>query len=303
MIKLNNKKGECLVYLENQGKHPDVTGITYVGRILKKDKDSVNVQLLSDYQGNQITDGEKVVVKNTAIVSDRKYSKKRDYFYHFPSSRKFCDKNICSRYNVESDNFVNVLVTKDPVQNTSRSAFGTGIYGFYIDDKNINNYYDNIQSNNTYQEVNKIQCSRPYFVQDLEHSESLTVASITTSRYIDFLLAHFEDEAEDLVSKSSHLNIVNLWNIVFYRTNNYLSENDFTNLMINYINDYHDPNLHYKDSITNKPLFVLPINYIMNHMGFDSIIGSDNHTNAWYSGCVNFNFEKSNVYNSGKALY
>ena len=152
-----------------------------------------------------------------------------------------------------------------------------------------------------------IECNNAYIIQDKEHGESITIASLTTNRYLDriiqILRGNNDIDALRLIKMNSINNITTLWNIVFYRTGEFISKDELEKIIAsyasNYINDYGD----LVDGINGESIYVLPINYIMKSMGYNGLIGDDSSTNGWGRGCVCYDYDQAIVIQGSTARY
>lgn len=164
---------------------------------------------------------------------------------------------------------------------TSRSGYGSGVYGIYSDNIESANY---IKSSNQY--LYTISCDNPYYLQDMEHGCSLTIASMQTNNYIDMILPLIftVDDINSVLSFNDIEYLLILWNTVFYRTSSFITKSDLFNILYTYIsNKLSSP----------SSLYHLPINDILLYCGFDGIISTDIYNNIWTRGCVSFTIHSS----------
>jgi len=317
---------ECLVYIENTRSFADVDGTTQIAKVLRTpiDKDDTG-SLIQWYELELVTeaDGDKTVsalVNDTNVLNNKSRSQRiivsedhilsnismRDihprHFYNFASLINSFDPDGEIQYPLAASNFVIKNKTDKPLQSTSRSALGSGINGIYLTDESI---IPSLLTNNT-QITYQIICQNPYLVQDKEHGESITVASLHTNRYLDRVIPFIQgDKSIDplsIIRMNSIQNITTLWNIVFYRTGQFINQDWLENILVNYINRYiNDSNL--IDGINGDILQELPINDILKGLGYDGIIGDDSYTNSWDRGCVSFNYKEAVFLQGGIARY
>lgn len=162
---------------------------------------------------------------------------------------------------------VNKSIMDDPLIKTSENALGSGIYGVYIKDLDDLANFDN---------VTKIDFANPLYLQDKEHGESLTNASIVTNRFLDKIIQ--QERFGDSYDLGDINNIVNLWNIVLARIDLSIETDWLREIFVNYVNKYlYEPNFN-----------VLPINEILGSLGYDGIIADDAFNNNAERGCVKF---------------
>lgn len=296
---------ECLVYIENKLPDADVDGYTYIGQLNEIGETRSNVTLLTDEIGN-LLNKDNVIISNSSIVSNRPFkdiSPKK--FYHLST-------NIIAR------SFVIKSKTMAPLETTSRSALGSGIYGRYILREESVKFYLTDNSQKAY----LINCEQAYPIQDKEHLESLTVASLTTNRYIDKVIQVINDivriksldDVANIVSQVilSPVNIfvddfnipglLVLWNIVYFRTKDVLSQKTLEDILIVYVTKYiTEDNL--RDTTNDSPIQELPINNIMKSLRYNGIIGTDRFTNSWDKGCIYYDLPEGTTMIGENARY
>lgn len=311
---------ECLVYIENTRPFADVDGTTQIAKVIRTpiDKDDTG-SLIQWYELELVTDsdGDKTV---SALINDKSRSQRfvvtgdrilsnrsiRDIqprqFYNFASLINLSDPDGEIQYPLTANNFVIKNNSDRPLESTSRSALGSGINGIYLLDESI---IPSLLTNNT-QITYKINCENPYLIQDKEHGESITVASLHTNRYLDRIIPFLQGDNSinplSLIRMNSIQNITTLWNIVFYRTNQFITQDWLEHILVNYINRYiKDSNL--VDGINGNIIQELPINDIMKGLGYDGIIGDDPYTNSWDRGCVSYNYNEAVLLQGDIARY
>jgi hypothetical protein len=255
---------EKLIYINSNRTFTDTSGIIYIGQALQKQDNFYTLKLIVDQLGNFIHDDIIITVSEENILSDRPvHSLRNKFFYH----------------------------------GTSSSGFGSGIHGIYITNKNQLENYMVADADNIY----KIKCYNPYIIQDVEHGNSLTVASLQTSRYIDKILNFLKsyDEIEAYVDYYPFDNIVRLWNMTFLRTHSdFIDENFLREIFITYITNFFIPSEIF-DSRTREPLTVQPINYIMVSLGYDGIMFD--HNIGWDKYCVSYNIDYAQIFSGSHA--
>jgi hypothetical protein len=280
--------GECLVYIKNTQPFGDVNGATQIAIISKsyviKNTQYYDLKITYDPDGDKLPFPEPMTVTGNNIVSDRSYvhiSKKKFYYYSRNSS-------------ITGNNFVLTKNKERPIESTSRSALGSGIYGLY----------ELVGSSD---DVYEITLNNPYIISDREHGESITVASLHTNRYLDRILSSLNenttlDKIRLIIEINSHPNLSILWNIVFYRNGNKITQTWLEKILAKYCHDYITNNT-LIDSITGDKIFVLPINYIMDELGYDGLLASDAYNNGWDRGCISYNYSKVNILQGSVAKY
>ena len=267
---------QCLVYLETGGHVSEVAGYTYIARNIRmfydKDRAWYEVRL------ETAADGKPTIARNTIFVSAD----------HIVSERPYVAINPKSFYQYDNDgikaaNFVFKDDRTDPLTSTSRTALGSGIYGTVA----IN--YGNDQK------PYLIQVPRAYDVQDAEHGDAITMASLATNIYIDGILASLNNQQTSNLLDISNATInyehlVTLWNIVFYRTTQVITKEQLSQLLAQYIYQYRKPST-LVDTMIDVELAELPINSIMRFMGYHGLIATDTYNNGWDRGCVSYDYD------------
>jgi len=282
-----------LVYLDNPYSSPESTGITQLAQIHRSltinKKVWFEVSLLTDYNGDILNNSDKLLVQN--IVSNRKFRTINNRkFYHLS------DEVTATNFANNQPNNLNSL------ESTSRSALGSGIYGL-----NLSNISQARSLSIDNKRIYEIDVPEAYDIQDKEHGESITIASILTNRYLDTIISRFDNSSDindvvEILKNDNIQNLVILWNIVFYRTKRYISYEKLEEILINYLQEYFT-NHELIDKRSNVSIIALPINYIMKEMGYTGLIADDLYNNGWDRGCVSYLFEKSDPLLQGKALY
>lgn len=280
---------ECLVYIENNNHLPDVEGYTQIARIIKtfpkNGRTWFDLKLLTNSDGDYISRTNTITLSSEKILSDRtKKNIKVKQFYHLPDF----DEVTASKF-VIKDN------PEKALESTSRSALGSGIYGYYISDPSQIGYM--------------INCSNAYIIQDKEHGESITIASLQTNRYMDRILQYLRgNKISDLENIKNFFllndipNLITLWKIVFYRTGDNITRSQLRNILINYIFEYiNDDSM--SDTTNGESIQELPINHIMRALGYDGLIAIDPFNNGWDRGCISYNYEQASILKGDTALY
>lgn len=307
---------QCLVYIENRRNFADVKGVTYIANIIKNyirgDTLWYDLILETDMDGDKaIKNGtNKITVTADKIVSNRSFHdiEPRE-IYHF-SSLTF-SSNI--EYPIEARSFVIKSNIDKPLESTSRSALGSGIYGIYVKDKETLSSLL-VEPN---QSLYLIPCPNAYPIQDKEHGESLTIASINTNRYLDNIIQSLRENlslnfetALVRIQINESPNLLTLWNIVLHRTRDMITQETLNNLFAQYVVDYLEElevensktSMKLIDSINGEVIYELPINYIMKALGYNGIIASDIYNNGWNRGCVNYDYLQLLKYNTSSPI-
>lgn len=290
---------ECLVYVENIHPFADVSGTTQIAKILRTplvyfDNGDViqnyDLELMTDVDGDILDIPEPITVTENNILTNRpnKDIQPRK-FYNFT--------------NLTATNFVIKKNLTKPIESTSRTALGSGIQGIYVSNQNtINSYASDVQ-----QEIYVIEVPNALIVQDKEHGESITVASLNTNRYLDKIINSLQNNArisaKELIRLNNIDNLSTLWNIVLYRVNNYITKSALEKILIRYCDIYMNDTMQLKDTTNGNSLEILPINLILTELGYDGIIGTDSYINGWNRGCYSYNFENSSKIEGSVARY
>jgi len=276
-----------LAYIDNPYSSPDTRGVTQVVQIHNRlninNKIWYEVSLLTDANGQRLNSLERILIQD--LVSLRKHRTiKNRKLYHLN------DEIIASRFTN------NDLNKKNSLEAASRSSLGSGIYGLNL--PSIKQARDVSTDNKNIYEINMLKA---YDIQDKEHGESITTASLLTNRFLDRVL--FSNSSIDTKLLNENIeNLVILWNIVFYRSKQYISYNKLQNILSNYLNEYLT-NHELTDRRNDKSLIAFPINYIMKEMGYTGLIADDLYNNGWDRGCVSYIFEETDIIIEGKAFY
>lgn len=277
-----------LVYLENSDLTPVTSGITYLARInrsfIDRQKKWHEILLLTDAEGNQINSSNKIIVGEEKIVSDRKY---RNIFprklYHFSDGNSIIARN-----------FVDKNVPDNPLQYTSKSSIGSGIFGLCL--KHSEDAEKLLVNDN--QNIYQIDLNDGYDIQDKEHGESVTTASLLTNRYLDYIISNNllnkDADISGYIKNDNIEHLMILWNIAFYRTHNYISYELLESILIDYLTNY------FKGS---ESFIELPINYIMSSMKYIGLIADDLYNNGWDRGCISYDYDQANSLITSKAFY
>jgi hypothetical protein len=278
-----------LVYLDNPYSSPDSTGLTQLAQIHRSliinKKIWYEISLLTDSNGDKLNSNDKILIQN--IISFRKYRtiKNRKFYY-------LGDEIIATTF------ANNKIGNKNPLESASRSALGSGIYGL-----NLSNISEARALSIDNELIYEIDVLKALDVQDKEHGESITIASLLTNRYLDKIISRNDIiDISDVVKNDNIENLVILWNIVFYRNKRYISYEKLENILSNYLTRYLT-NHKLIDKNDNMTLIALPINYIMEEMGYTGLIADDLYNNGWDRGCVSYNFNKFDILSEGKAFY
>ena len=311
---------QCLVYVENTQPFSDVDGTTQIARVVRTpvttDSEGATIQwyeleLITDSEGDRLEKPQPIVVSEDRIVSNRS---KKDIllrqFYNFASLTNSFENGGDIQYPLAATNFVIKDRSDSPLESTSRSALGSGIYGIYLSDESMIPHLLTDENQITY----LIDCPNAYIIQDKEHGESITVASLNTNRYLDRVIPALQSDDSikplDFIQMNPIHNLWTLWNIVLYRTNQHIAqdrlEQVLANYVVHYLSDPQDHSSSYQtlvDSINGNALHELPINAIMRELGHDGIIGDDPYTNSWDRGCVSYNYDQAVIIQGSLSRY
>ncbi|CAH6419423.1 Hypothetical protein HVR_LOCUS619 [uncultured virus] len=335
---------ECLIYIENDQPFADTDGTTHIARIIRDFIDSdrlwYELQLITDSDGDIVDSYSIVIARGDNVVSNRvlqdiqprqmysfaplasyksrktltvteptnpsiAFIESNSYTAQLPDVVDIYENTDFIEYPLRASSFVIKDNVNDPLNSTSRSALGSGIYGRYVsDESSISNLLTDPN-----QSAYRIDCPNAYIVQDKEHGESITVASLHTNRYLDKIIqivrASSEptlDGVEFLIRANSIENLVVLWNIVLYRTEEIITQEWLENILAQYVLKYlTDDTL--IDSVNGNVIQELPINDILGALGYEGILGDDTYINGWGRGCVSYNYSQAQIITGDTALY
>ncbi len=254
-----------LIYIPSDKSLPDVDGYTQLGKYIDATGNNYKFRLTTDHTGKTLTDDIFVYVSKEHIITNRKV--------HYPSKQSF---NYYGRV-IAADNFINKTLTNHPISKTSKYGYGSGIYGYYRD-------------NNTFNEkVYEIKLKSPLFIQDKEHSDSLTTASLITCIFIDNIMNSIDDfqNSYDIIKMHNIDHLYNLWNIVFARVRNNIRYSELEEALVSYFALY--------DEVGD--LVELPTNIIAKYAGYDGIISSQIYNKDLPGGCVSFDYKIATAIN------
>lgn len=264
---------EVLVYMQNRMEDLWIDGSTNKARLIKRGTDESNVILITDSNGGILDDDRQVTltILNERIITGRPVIRGNyQFIVNVPDTGS-------GTKNIRGSNYV-IKKFKDDTLSSTQLPLGSGIVGTYNKGiiKNINSY--------------NISCSNPYFVQDKEHYESIILASHRMNFYLDNLIhkkyMNQQKNCGKLIQENGYINIYNLWEIVFLRTENQINQKKFRDVLIRYLCDYFKK----EDSLqisTNNEMISLPINYVMNDMGYDALICLPNK-NPYNNICISY---------------
>lgn len=303
---------ECLIYVKNTLPFSDTEGTVQIARVQKsgimsRNREFSDLILTTDADGDQINDPFPITVPTTEILTNRpRHDIKNQVFYHFPVTDSIMGTSFVIKKNITNS-----------LESTSRNGLGSGIYGKYIEDPDT--IGDFLTDPN--QIVYEIPCNNPYIIQDKEHGDSITVASLTLNRYLDriipalrkdyiadnnnYQLSDYDvdfSQAQTLIEINKSPNLLTLWNIVLYQTGDNLTQSELDLILADYVANYLNDNT-LVDSINGEPIYFLPINSIMRFLGYDGLLADDVSNNRWDRGCVSFNYTQSNIIQGSIARY
>jgi hypothetical protein len=140
-----------------------------------KGEDMYDIVLITNAIGETTERDDIMTVPNFNIVSFRELRNiTPPIFYHFSSENG----------EVLAKEFVDISIKDNPLQSSTHSGLGSGIYGLYI--SSITD--PSVLKTDNNQIIYEVSVKSPYIVQDAEHGDSITAASIQTNIYIDNVL-------------------------------------------------------------------------------------------------------------------
>lgn len=247
-----------LIYVESVDPLSDLSGGTYKGKVIKEiEKGKYLVQLENFFNFNA------VIIEKENLLSRRKLRNlKKTSFYHFGEQ----DHPVAS-------NFLRINKKFDI---RHHAGLGSGIYGNYLKPATKKVLY-------------KITLSNAFFLQDKEHGESLTLASLSTLKYLNDYFAENID-LQSFLKNNDPQDLVEKWNIVLARNvkKMILNSEDLKLVILKFLENYNHP---LTDSYDGSFLVVQPVNVLLTSLGFDGIIATDEFNNSWDRGCVKFDFQ------------
>lgn len=292
---------QCLVYIDNPHPFADTDGVVHIATIrrsfMSDDTLWFDVLLQTDLHGEALSVPRPCTISGDNIVSNREYHDIQPrQMYHFAQGPDTV---------ITANSFVITKNLNNPLESTSRSALGSGIYGRYIQ------HPTDIPSLifDPKQPVYLIDLTNAYIVQDKEHSETITIASLNTNRYIDRVITSLIDSPE-IDPEVVHTEIRDtipaflptLWNIALYRTNTRITQEWLIDTLTDYTVMYlTDTSL--IDTINGESIQQLPINSIMRKLGYTGLLGSDAGSNGWDRGCVSYLYDQATILQGNTATY
>jgi hypothetical protein len=284
----------------------EVDTVTYIAQIVNRMTENgqewYELEILTSDTGEFLDVPSRVTVTPDQILSDRPFRDIQPRSFYYFGSRLLSGP---MQYGIKATNFALIENDDAPLAKTSNAGLGSGIYGQYIkDEATLARYRADPR-----QDIYQIDIPAAYLVQDKEHGDSLTVASLRTNRYLDDLIRRIQsdkvsgaDQIRALIQTTNLDPIVRLWNIVLWRSEGMITREWFQETLIEYIIRYQgSENL--TDSLTGAPIRELPINLILRRLGYEGILGSDYHSNKWNRGCVSYNYEQAAMLQGNRAAY
>lgn len=182
---------------------------------------------------------------------------------------------------------------KDGLNAVGRIPLGTGVYGKYFF-----NDLEAVQDILPGESVYRIDASDCYTLVDGAHGDLLILASIFTNRHINEALRN----RGTTISQEQLEHLTTLWKMVFARTSeaHKIGEVELGQVITSYISTYYINQYH---SVDNRPLQLLPINAILEHVGYHGIFSTDSYNNSRDRGCVSYNISQATAYRVGNAQY
>lgn len=295
MFKLLNSPNIKLVYISNKGSLPDTEGTTHIARIISSFAENnetwYKINLLTDINGKEIKDNTNILIPQSRIIEPKIKDIKQRAMY------VAADNLIAENFVIKNgetisvgDNEVVYDIKEGALIATSRNGLGSGIYGFY----------------NKIPNAIRINTSNAYVIHDQPHGESITNASLMTNRYLDNIIISNKnisdlDQALQLIENYNIDYLTTLWNIVFYRTDQSISQEQLEDILADYLVKYYQNDLF--DSETGQNIIELPINFIMINMGYTGIIADDLFNNSWDRGCVSYRYDQADKLVGNRAPY
>lgn len=298
---------QCLVYIVNQLPFGDAEGYTLVAHTIREyvrdDKLWADLLLETNNYGEPLPVPSPITVSGDRIVSNRAFHDiEPRTIYHFAQLTNLSETGPNFEYPIQARGFVIKRNQNRPLEATSRSALGSGVFGIYLKSQDLIPKFRTVPNQSVY----AIQCPSAYPIQDKEHGDSLTVASLNTNRYLDRVINAARDETVrdvnvimTLIRDNPSPNLYTLWNIALYRTEDYIAADELDSLLAQYVASYFSDNSAF-DSVNDEPLQELPINGIMGYLGYDGVISSDVYNNGWDRGCVWYNYKIPDIIMSGE---
>ena len=170
---------------------------------------------------------------------------------------------------------------------------GTGIYGKYFRTE-VDATQDILPSEAIY----RIDATGCYPLIDGAHGDLLTYSSLTTNRYVAAAMLAGVRALDE--QQLGHL--TTLWKMVMSRTNE--ADKVVTHELAQVLSDYilnHNSTTYISTDL--RPLQVLPINAILDKLGYQGIFAVDSYNNIRDRGCVTYNLSEANNYRIGHAQY
>lgn len=252
------RRDECLVSLVDRHPFAETDTVTYVARVLKKGPERWTVTLVTTASGEPSEDETVISVPASAVVSTRRIKK--------ITPRKF--------YQMSESLTASGFVDKE-VGISSRFGLGSGLQGVWIPDPELVRSF-RATGNNMFE----IKCENPYVIQDLEHDDSVTVASLATNNYLNKVLGQVNSGETDFFLPETEP-LLTLWNIALLRTGDELTRKDLEGILGRYLITY----LASQDRIQE-----LPVNNIFRFLRYDSLLTTSTRL---LRKCVHFEYGKT----------
>jgi hypothetical protein len=157
--------------------------------------------------------------------------------------------------------------------------------------------------------VYQIHCPDAYPLQDAEHGDAVTNASIQTNRYLERILeiVRADDDPSyqgiaTLIAANSLTGLTMLWNLALFRTSDAVTEEGLYLVLAAYVSQYFTGNP-LIDSVTGEALQEQPINSILKSLGYDGIIAADAANNGWDRGCVCYRYQTADILQGSTTPY
>lgn len=299
---------QCLVYIEDRRPFAYTEGIVYIAEIRRSytldDKVWYDVLLETSPSGEKLNIRRPCTISGNNVVSNRpQIDIQPREMYHFTQGR-FTEESADINYPIIANNFV-IKKNLTPITNTVRSALGSGIYCRYVGDST------KIPSLvvSPKQTVYLIDCPNAYIIQDKEHGLSISFASSHTNQYMDRIIIALQGVAEvdyeialAQIRATESSNIITLWNIALYRTQDTITQDWLEDILAQYAVGYLS-SYDFVDTVNDDALQELPINDIMRCLGYTGLLAADLYSNGWDRGCVSYYYDQVSIIQGSTARY
>lgn len=266
---------ECLVSIAGKYHFADTNTTTHIAKIVGMTSQGYHVILVTDSSGEVLVDNE--IVINVS-------------FGNVVSNKTFLEIKPKRFYQIGEELTATGFATKGKtLESTSRVALGSGIQGIYVKDESLLKLLGKQELEHS---IKFIECSNSYSVQDSDHDDSITLASVNTNRYLDRIIDHLQnyqnEDIFEIVKINQSTNLLTLWNIALYRTSDSLTQDELDNILSEYLHQY----------LTSEELHQeLPINSVMRYLGYSCLITTNNRL---LRKCVSYDYPDDITKMAGK---